>query len=174
MKNVCRFCCLHLGAASLLTTRDSQGNTAFHCCCRGSDSAAVPQGTSTFNLLLDCAVASSSGSRSSTSFLFKALSSKNHQQQTPLHVACQYERADIVDCILTHRSTANSSLLSKIFDFRDVEGQTPLLAAVSSAFNYIVMSLLMWRGNNFAFRKNGSSSSSSQPYDTNNNGEAPV
>jgi len=155
------------GTASLLTTRDSQGNTAFHCCCRGSDSAVVPLGTSTFNLLLNCAVASSLASRSSTSFLFKVLSSKNHQEQTPLHVACQYERADIVDCILTHRSTANSSLLSKIFDLRDVEGQTPLLAAVSSGSTDIVMSLLMWRGNNFASKKNGSSSSSSQPYDTN-------
>lgn len=140
------------GSASLLSSRDSQGNTAFHCCCRSGEVGTL-SGTSTFSLLLNCAISSSAVSRSSASFLYRVLSSRNKQEQTPLHVACQYERADIVDCILTHRSTANSSLLAKIFDLQDVEGQTPLLAAISSGATDVVMSLLMWRGNNRGSKK---------------------
>ena len=129
----------------LSTTRDSEGNTALHCCCRGEATLAC----NTFNLLLDYAV-TSAASTSSSSCLFKILSCKNNQQQTPLHVACQYGQTEIVDAILTHRSTATASMsvLSKLFSLQDSEQQTPLLAAVASGSTDIVMSLLMWRGNN--------------------------
>jgi hypothetical protein len=55
-----------------------------------------------------------------------------------------------MDSILNHRALSKSiSLLSKLLSMQDCEFQTPLLTAVSSGSTDIVMSLLMWRGNNF-------------------------
>jgi ankyrin repeat protein len=131
------------GVSPISFTKDLHGNNAFHCCCRGSGSSI------TFSLLLGHIVASSKTS-GSASALFKCLACRNDQLQTPLHVACHYGRADIMDSILNQSSLSNSiSLLSKLLSMQDCELQTPFLTAVSSGSTDIVMSLLMWRGNNF-------------------------
>jgi ankyrin repeat protein len=136
---------LYFGVTSLLTTKDKVGNTAFHCCCDYYDCINGTNRT-TFSFLLDY-IASSSGY--TLSFLFKVLSCQNHQQQTPLHVAAQYGRVDIVDTVLNHRLTSNISFLTKLLSIQDIEGQTPLLAAVAAGSIDVVMSLQMWRGNNY-------------------------
>jgi ankyrin repeat protein len=146
------------GSGALMTVRDSEGNTALHCCCRGQTVGSVAvscSSTRMFTFLLDYIASSSTSVSNATSLFFKAMSNRNCRDQTPLHVACQYGQADIVDAILNHRLTANLTMLAKLFVLQDVDLQTPLLTAIAAASNDIVMSLLMWRGNNLVYKQVG-------------------
>ena len=129
----------YFGISSLLTCRDEQGNTALH------NSCISTANRTTFSVLLDCIISSTGYTKS---LLFKIFSCRNHQNQTPLHVAALYQRADVIDLVLNHRGTSNISMLTKLMALQDMEQQTPLLAAIASGSTDIVMSLLMWRGNN--------------------------
>jgi len=115
--------------ASLLD-KDDRGDTAIHYACKAGVASSAMRA-----LLL------SNGNRSG---LLKILSCKNNKGQTPLHAACEYCHVHIVEVFLT---VCNSSLLSKLLKIRDDANQTPLLAAVRAESTDIVMSLLMWRGN---------------------------
>lgn len=122
--------------STLLMLKDDDGNTAMHFSCRKNVS------DSTFQLLFERATKAGSG----RSFVAKILSCKNLRQQTPLHVACSFSRGDVIDCVLSKINSITT--VSKLLSIQDDEGQTPLLAAVSAGATDIVMSLLMWRGNN--------------------------
>jgi ankyrin repeat protein len=131
-----------VGSSSLLATKDGQGNTAVHYSCLGG------RGCATFQCLLNFMTSSCSAS-----LLFKLFSCRNDQEQTPLHIAAQNDRVDIVDLVLNHRNTSNVLFLSKLLTIQDIEHQTPLLAAISSGSFDVVMSFLMWRGNNCSLKR---------------------
>ena len=78
----------------------------------------------------------------------KLLVMTNNRQQNPLHVACANGRVDLVDTFLQQSSSISISVLVKALAMQDVERQTPFLAAVAAGCVDVVMSLLMWRGNN--------------------------
>ncbi|GAX20253.1 hypothetical protein FisN_15Lh265 [Fistulifera solaris] len=118
-----------------VNTRDSDGNTVLHACCRRSVSSSV--------LRLLIAVPHAAG-------FVKLLSSTNNAAKNALHVVCEQNKAEFLDILLSSTSSLCGSfaLLSKVLSMQDFNGQTPLLAAVASGSSDCVMSLLMWRGNN--------------------------
>lgn len=139
--------------ADIITTKDNDGNTVLHYCSRNH----AP--LSTFQLLFDyiarsCSSGSSSSSSSSLSYAAKCISIKNHIfEQTVLHVACSHRRVDIVDYVIMKIGKYHSAALSKLLAMQDKHCQTPLLAAIAADCTDIVMSLLMWRGNNSLHRR---------------------
>lgn len=122
---------LLLSGSSVVLSRDTEGNNVLHCSCRGDAPA------STLRLILQVA---------GNSLLPKLWTTKNFRGQTPLHCICQHGRVDLLEEVL---STGSLSLLTRVLSMQDVDLQTPLLAAVASGSSDIVMSLLMWRGNNY-------------------------
>ena len=127
--------CLQLLIAlgpSWLITRDRVGNNVLHIAC----GEHVP--TSVLEIIL----CSAGGS------LVKLMTSTNHRRQNPMHMACSNGRVDLVDMLL---STCSFSLLSKALLVQDRDKQTPLLVAVDAGATDVVMSLLMWRGNNHLY-----------------------
>ena len=126
---------------SALFQKDSNGNSVLHVCCRN------PNGASLLQLLFDA-------THNNNTLRSKLFQSQNFKQQTPLHVACQCGGLELVEQML---SVLSLSLLSKLLVQVDVDGQTPLLAAVASGSTEVVMSLLMWRGNNHVSTTNAPS-----------------
>jgi ankyrin repeat protein len=121
---------LLLSGSSVVLSRDTKGNNVLHYACRGDAPA------STLCLILQVA---------GNSLLPKLWTTKNLRGQSPLHCICQCGRVDLLEEVL---STGSLSLLTKVLSMQDVDQQTPLLAAVASDSSDVVMSLLMWRGNN--------------------------
>jgi ankyrin repeat protein len=120
--------------ASLLHKDEIAGDTAIHYACReGCTSCAL-------RVLL---------SSSNRSNLMKVLCCKNRKGQTPLHVACKHGHVHVIDTFL---SVCSSSPLAKLLHIHDDLNQTPLLTAVRSESTDVVMSLLMWRGNDHVGR----------------------
>lgn len=133
---------LLLGLASFQTTRDVYGNNVLHACCQGKGT------TSTLDIIL----------YTGASTFTKLLLGTNYDKETPLHTACRCGRVDLVDVILSPSSFAGSKsmMLMKVLTAQDINSQTPLLAAVAAGSTDVVMSLLMWRGNNhYAFITSG-------------------
>ncbi|VEU33616.1 unnamed protein product [Pseudo-nitzschia multistriata] len=114
---------------------DTDGNTALHHCCRVN-------GKKCMVLMLLKHVAGNTKCKRQE--LSKLVTSRNKNLQTPLHLACQSGRNDLVEVFLT---TCKSTLLFKILSMEDAKEQTPLLTAVGSSCYDVVVSLLMWRGN---------------------------
>eukprot|EP00536_Pseudo-nitzschia_multiseries_P009528 jgi/Psemu1/23444/gm1.23444_g len=114
---------------------DADGNTALHCSCGESGEKEMVL------VLLKQVVGNTKGKRQQ---LAKLVTARNKQMQTPLHLACESGRNDLVEVFLT---TCKSSLLFKILSMEDIKHQTPLLTAVGSNSFDAVVSLLMWRGN---------------------------
>mmetsp|Transcript_35845 Transcript_35845/g.39966 ORF Transcript_35845/g.39966 Transcript_35845/m.39966 type:complete len:1046 (+) Transcript_35845:384-3521(+) len=121
--------------STLLFFKDIDGNTPLHYCCREKGDKAM------LLMLLKQAVGSTKGKQHQ---LLKLVTARNKQLQTPLHVACQKKRNDLVEVFLT---TCKSSLLFKVLSTKDVDNQTPLLTAVANNSCDAVVSLIMWRGN---------------------------
>ncbi len=94
----------------------------------------------------------SGGTKAKHQQLSKVLLVKNDShQQTPLHVACEQGRVDLVEMFL---STCSTAVLSKLLAIKDERQQTPLLAAVTANAAGVVIGPIMWRGNhNLIFRK---------------------
>jgi ankyrin repeat protein len=122
---------LLLSGSSVVLSKDTEGNNVLHYSCRGDAPA------STLRLILQVA---------GNSLLPKLWTTKNLRGQTPLHCICQHGRVDLLEEVL---SSGSLSLLTRVLSMQDVDQQTPLLAAVASGSSDIVMSLLMWRGNNY-------------------------
>ncbi|CAB9505150.1 expressed unknown protein [Seminavis robusta] len=123
---------------ALVSTRDETGNNALHYCCRGSASSPT-----LLQSLLEVVV------NAGGTLPFKVLMCKNNTLgQTPLHVACQEGRAELVEIFLAVCGSSSCfSIFVKILAMQDKQGQTPLLAAIASGSTDLVMTLLMWRGN---------------------------
>jgi ankyrin repeat protein len=136
--------------------KDSQGNHVLHTWCRSGDS---PTAASTLRWLLRNLAAGvtdriGEGTHAydenrrragSQQRLLKTLLARNRFGQTPLHAACQLGRAEMVEILLRELS---ASIVNKLWCAVDETGQTPLLAGIASGSIDVVMSLLMWRGNN--------------------------
>jgi len=133
--------CLSILLASgiFASLRDDEGNNVLHICC----SSSTPLSSLEAVLKLG------------SSQVSKLMHSTNDAKETPLHVACRCGRADVVDTFLAP-PVCNFSTLFKVLECRDSQGQTPLLSAIASGNEDVVMSLLMWKGHN---RKTGQSSS---------------
>ena len=139
----------------LSSQQDGQGNNVFHSCCRGSLSTA-----STLQLLLDQLSSSSLpaaagvGSRKlkkQQGVSSKILLATNRRGQTALHCACEHGRIDLVETMLQFLSNeSSSSLLPRLLVLRDDARQTPLLAAVTAHSTDVVLTLLLWRVNDYA------------------------
>ena len=119
----------------MLFAKDGFGNNVLHYACRGSGSESL------LRLLLKHITGNAKGKQQNLS---KVILSKNDNLETPLHVACRYNRVDFVDILL---KTCNSALLSKVLAMEDIDNQTPILTAVASNASDIVVALIMWRGN---------------------------
>ena len=128
--------------ASLLDKDDLCLDTALHYACRSGCPA------STLRVMLS--------SNSSSGGLMKIVSCKNQKGQTALHMACEHGHVHLVEVFL---ATCNSSLLSKLLCIQDNRNQTPLMAAVRAESTDVVMSLLMWRGNDQIRKQTGADSS---------------
>ena len=123
------------GSTVMLFLNDVDGNTALHYCCRENGSK------DTLLTLLKQVVGNTKGKRQQLS---KLVTAWNKKLQTPLHIACQSGRNDLVEVFL---ATCKSSLLFKILSVEDIKHETPLLCAVSNNSCDVVLSLLMWRRN---------------------------
>jgi len=121
---------LAAGGSSVALQRDSQGRNMLHYACCGDAPA------STLRLILTV---------TGHSVVPKLLSGKNMRGQTPLHCICEQGRVDLLEVIL---SVASLTILTRMLSTLDVKRQTPLLSAVAAGSTDVVMSLLMWRGNN--------------------------
>ena len=121
--------------STLLFLKDIDGNTALHYCCREKGDKSI------LLMLLKQAIGNTKGKRQQFS---KLVTARNKNMQTPLHLACQCGRDDLVEVFLT---TCKSSLLFKIFSTTDIDNRTPLLTAVANNSCDVVVSLIMWRGN---------------------------
>lgn len=121
--------------STLLFLKDIDGNTALHYCCREKGDKSM------LLMLLKQAIGNTKGKRQQFS---KLVTARNKNMQTPLHVACQCGRNDLVEVFLT---TCKSSLLFKVFSTTDIDNRTPLLTAVANNSCDVVVSLIMWRGN---------------------------
>jgi len=117
------------GSASIPICKDADGNNVLHV---GCEHGQLP----VLRYFLDF----------HATLLPKLFLSRNRRGQTPLHVACQEGQVHTVETILGNVGLA---LLSKILAVQDERRQTPLLAAVASHSTDTVMSLFMWRGNNY-------------------------
>jgi ankyrin repeat protein len=127
---------------TLLSLRDAHGNNVFHYSCRGKGNESI------LRMLLKKL---SGGTKAKHQQLSKVLLVKNDSHQTPLHVACEQGRVDLVEMFL---STCSTAVLSKLLAIEDDRQQTPLLAAVAANAADVVMCLIMWRGNhNLILRK---------------------
>jgi ankyrin repeat protein len=122
---------LLLSGSSVVLSKDTEGNNVLHYACRGDAPA------STLRLILQVA---------GNSHLPKLWTTKNTAGSNSLHYICQHGRVDLLEEVL---SSGSLSLLTRVLSMQDVDQQTPLLAAVASGSSDIVMSLLMWRGNNY-------------------------
>lgn len=127
--------------SNTVSSRDPNGNNVFHYCCSGQGDDL------TLRLLLkDLSV----GAKWKQQQLSKTLLTKNKHEKTPLHVACEQGRVDLVEVFLSICSTA---ILSKMLSMTDKKEQTPLLAAVAANSTDVAICLIMWRGNhNLALR----------------------
>ena len=124
-------------STQLVAVKDTDNNNTLHYC--GRSAAATP---SLLRSLLEVVVSAGGTSPS------KVLSARNNLGQTPLHVACQEGRVDLVEMYLSViGSTSCFSVLLKILALTDNKDQTPLLAAIASGSTDLVMTLLMWKGN---------------------------
>jgi hypothetical protein len=141
----------------LLSAKDASGNNVFHYACRATTSTTTTTTTTdnkwTLSTLLQHASTSggggsnnknSSSTKAQQQYLAKLLLTKNNEAQTPLHVACQHGRIELVETFL---ATCSSTLLSKMLASFDDSHQIPLLAAVAANATHVVMCLIMWRGN---------------------------
>jgi ankyrin repeat protein len=125
-----------------LSSKDAWGNNVFHYCCRGEGDESI------LRLLLKQISGGTKGKQQQQS---KLLLAKNDLLQTPLHIACEQGRVDLVETFL---AMCSSALLSKLLAMEDNRNQTPLLAAVAANATDVVMCLIMWRGNhNLVLRK---------------------
>ena len=123
------------GSTTMLFLNDVDGNTALHYCCRENGNKDI------LLTLLKQVVGNTKGKRQQLS---KLVTARNKNLQTPLHIACQSGRNDLVEVFLT---ACKSSLLFKILSIEDIKHETPLLCAVSNNSCDVVLSLLMWRRN---------------------------
>lgn len=121
-----------LGYGPRMAMREQRlGDSALHMCCRCDGTQP-----SMLRLLL-----SSSGRGSSQQ---RILCARNKEGKTAMHVACEGGRTSIIETFLTEAPAASTKALK----VEDVDGRRPLLAAVASGSTEVVISLLMWRGNN--------------------------
>jgi ankyrin repeat protein len=128
--------------SNTISTRDGNGDNMFHYCCSGQGDESV------LRLLLK---ELSGGAKWKQQQLSKTILAKNNHQKTPLHIACEHGRVELIETFLYSCST---SMLSKMLSMTDDQDQTPLLAAVAANCTDIVICLIMWRGNhNLALRK---------------------
>lgn len=121
--------------STMLFLNDIDGNTALHYCCEEHGKKDI------LLMLLKQVVGNTKRKRQQLS---KLVTARNKNLQTPVHVACQSGRNDLVEVFLT---TCASSLLFKILSIEDMKHETPLLCAVSNNSCDAVLSLLMWRRN---------------------------
>ena len=131
-----------LGYGPRMAMREQQlGDSALHMCCRCDGTQP-----SMLRLLL-----SSSGRGSSQQ---RILCARNKEGKTAMHIACEGGRTSIIETFLTEAPIASTKALK----VEDVDGRRPLLAAVASGSTEVVISLLMWRGNNMKLGQNKFSS----------------
>jgi hypothetical protein len=119
--------------------RDEDDNNLLHCLCQSRVSVE------NWRMAIGISASSSGSVRIPSVIESKLLSSANCHGQLPLHLACASKRMDIVEDIL---STASLSFLAKWLRTLDERLHTPFLTAVWSGSTDVVMSFLMWRGNN--------------------------
>lgn len=74
----------------------------------------------------------------------RILCARNKKGQTAMHVACEQGQTSLVETFLAEAPIASTKALK----VEDLDGRRPLLAAVASGNTDLVISLLMWRGNN--------------------------
>ena len=122
----------------MLFIKNSDGNTALHQCCRPNGDKAV------LIMLLRHVGGNTKGKRHRLS---KLVTSRNKKMQTPLHLACQSGRNDLVEVFLT---TCKNPMLLKLLSLSDIYDQTPLLSAIANDSCDVVVSLIMWRGNHLS------------------------
>lgn len=121
-----------LGYGPRMVIKENQlGDSVLHICCRCDEIQP-----SMLRLLL-----SSSGKGSSQQ---RILCARNRKGQTAIHVACEQGRTSFVETFLEEAPTVSTKALK----MEDLDGRRPLLAAVASGNTEVVISLLMWRGNN--------------------------
>jgi ankyrin repeat protein len=127
--------------SNTLCNRDKNGETVFHYCCHTSNNE------STLRVLLQDFLSSSvNKSKWKYQWLPKLLLTQNKQgHQTPLHIACQQGRVELVEIFL---NLTPKTILHKLLSCRDVLEQTPLLAAVAANAQSVVLCLILWRGGN--------------------------
>ena len=121
--------------STMLFLNDADGNTALHYCCRENGNKAM---------LVTLLKQVTGNTKAKHQQLSKLLTARNKNLKTPLHIACESGRSDLVEVFLM---TCRSSLLFKILSIEDVNSETPLLCAVSNRSYDVVLSLLMWRRN---------------------------
>lgn len=123
--------------SQLVAVKDTDNNNTLHYC--GRSTVCTP---SLLRSLLEVVVSAGGTSPS------KVLSARNNLGQTPLHVACQEGRVDLVEIYLSVIGcTSSFSVLLKALALTDNREQNPLLAAIASGSTDLVMTLLMWKGN---------------------------
>ena len=127
--------------STMLFLEDTDGNTALHYCCRENGNK---------DILLTLLKQVLGNTKRKRQQLSKLVTARNTNLQTPLHVACEAGRNDLVEVFLT---TCKSSLLFKVVSLEDFNHETPLLCAVSNYSYDVVICLLMWRRNHDRQRK---------------------
>lgn len=121
--------------AKVSTKHRTSGNTPLHIAChKGSIYSAA--------MLLKsiCSrVESSSANKKVESARLKLLSNRNFLGETPMHIICKTNNVAILDSIA---EMCNSSSIGKLLDIEDENGNTPLMLAIVSGAEDIVMNLI--------------------------------
>lgn len=112
------------------------GDSPLHRCCRTGQ-------PSTLRLLLGAVGRGGGGENRQVQRRLVML--RNRSRRTPLHVACEEGRTDMVEAFL--EATSASGAAGRALCAEDNAGRTPLLAAVGAGASEATMALLMWRGN---------------------------
>lgn len=82
---------------------------------------------------------SSSANKRVESARLKLLSNRNVLGETPMHIICKTNNVQILDSIV---DMCNASSIGKLLDIEDENGNTPLMLAIASGAEDIVMNLI--------------------------------
>lgn len=137
---------------AIISSKDDNGNNALHYACGVACSPIRREGFEASPVILRrlLGVVVAAGG----TFPSKTIGARNKQGQTPIHIACQGGRIALVEAFLASCGCGSAfSAVIKVLAVEDEQGQTPLLAAISSQSTDLVMTLLMWRSNHHRHHK---------------------